>query len=140
MVTEELLSVVAGRGEEIAVPVEEALTVGAATEVEDVIDVAGVDIGDVVEAEVEEGVPPGFPPGLCSPPTSNSRTHFLTSSTAGCPLRSVIGVSVISQVSVTGPSAVMAVWTVWRMVTCFCGAFWLARIGNAWMKLGHRRR
>jgi hypothetical protein len=122
------------------VPVEGALLVGELTGAGAVVDVAGVAVGeDAVEAEVEE-VAPGFPPGICPPPTSNSRKHFLTSSTAGCPLRSVIGVRVISHVSVTGPSAVIVVWTVWRVVATLCVASCLARMGNAWVELVHENR
>lgn len=40
------------------------------------------------------------------PPLANASVHFFTSSTAGFPSLSVIGVSVISQVSVTGPAFV----------------------------------
>lgn len=40
------------------------------------------------------------------PPPANDSVHFFTSSTAGFPSLSVIGVSVISQVSVTGPAFV----------------------------------
>jgi hypothetical protein len=37
-------------------------------------------------------------------PFANDNEHFLTSSTAGLPSLSVIGVRVISQISVTGPA------------------------------------
>lgn len=42
-----------------------------------------------------------------SPPASNAKEHFFTSSTAGFPVSSVMGVSVTSHVSVNWPASLM---------------------------------
>jgi len=63
--------------------------------------VAVVKVATEVLAEL-----PLLPPAPPPPRLSYAREHFLTSSTAGCPFLSVMGVRVITHVSVNGPAIV----------------------------------
>lgn len=79
---------------------------------------AKVEVGEVTfegmgEIDIDEVA---VPPELCWLSIVIVRKHFLTSWTAGFPLRSVIGVKVMSHVSVTRPSFVLVVWTVWKVI------------------------
>jgi len=74
------------------------------------VDAADVRVTDSVVVLAAPVAVPGLmvvvvDPGAVPPPANDS-VHFFTSSTAGFPSLSVIGVSVISQVSVTGPAFV----------------------------------
>jgi hypothetical protein len=58
----------------------------------------------VAPSAADEDVSPPVPPAALPFADEIDNEHFRTSSTAGCPFASVIGVRVTSQVSVIGPA------------------------------------
>lgn len=99
---------------DVETPVETTVEVPVAAEASKLVDVpitvlvAGgsavspaVTVVKVVEEELADP-----PPASPVPEPPYAREHFLTSSTAGCPFLSVIGVRVITHVSVNGPAFV----------------------------------
>jgi len=65
---------------------------------------------------------------LADPLVSAESLQSLTSSNAGFPLESVIGVRVITQVCSMGPTGVVVVCTVWTVTVC---PFWRTLSGSA---------
>lgn len=118
------------------------LGVGLSVDVGTAVDEEVVDIWGICEVNVPLTLGTVVTPGpSSSSSSSNVKKHFLTSSTAGFPLVSVIGVSVISHVSVTGPSPVMVVWTVRRVVALmFLKLFVREPTGCAWTQSACRKR
>lgn len=126
-------------------PLEAVLEVAAplleveVDEVDDNVEVEDhvVDVQDVVvdsdDDVSEEEVLPLDDPLLVE---SKVNLHFLTSSTAGLPFLSTIGVSVITHVSVIGPAGVMVLWTVVTVVEFAARA----RIGAAFTELNSTSR
>jgi hypothetical protein len=110
----------------VDVPVEVPVTVGGV-----VFPAVFAVVKVVTELLAELPAPPPPPSGL-----SYAREHFLTSSTAGCPFLSVIGVRVITHVSVKGPAIVWVVCTVWTVVA----PFWRIRSGRALTRFIDRKR